>query len=210
MPALLAASGFGADVPPVPRGLLAPEGGQLPFSLEAEVEPDIRLVWFDPVNCLPAGFLVVAEEVRAIFRNLGTTIAWRVGGNYGEGPIPEIPIILLAEEPGLKGRSGPVMGLVRLTADPVRAVWVFLNPIRAGLGEEPSFSGPSLARAVARIVAHEVVHAVVPDEPHASKGLMRHALGRKFLLGSHAAIDGRCAAAFRARLAERGRLQPAG
>ena len=55
----------------------------------------------------------------------------------------------------------------------------------------------------ARVVAHEVIHAIAPDEPHARNGLMRHAMNRTFLLSDKAPLDGRCARAFLAGLAAR-------
>ena len=50
-----------------------------------------------------------------------------------------------------------------------------------------------LGLALARVVAHEVVHAIVPDEPHAASGLMHHSMDRRFLLGVRAPIDEGCA-----------------
>jgi hypothetical protein len=38
-----------------------------------------------------------------------------------------------------------------------------------------------LARALGRVVAHEIVHAVAPDAPHAATGLMQLQLNRAHL-----------------------------
>jgi hypothetical protein len=38
-----------------------------------------------------------------------------------------------------------------------------------------------LARAVARVVAHEIIHAIIPERQHDPKGLMGHGLTRKQL-----------------------------
>ena len=164
---------------------------------------DLALVFFDPQGALPRGFESFAADVQAIFRGLGVEASWRVGGGYGESPIPEVPVILLARDPA-KGRGlTRVMGLVRRDQVPQRAVWLFMGGVRFALGYPPTgdmdYEG-EVARALARVAAHEIVHAVAPDEPHAAEGLMRHSLDKRFLLGNRAIIDARCAASFRARL----------
>jgi hypothetical protein len=170
---------------------------------------DLVLVWYDPYRSLTSGFPVLAEEVEAIFGGLGVRVAWKVGGEYGDGPVPEIPVILLLRDPLLRRKADRVMGLVRRDEEPSRAVWIFGATIRATLAEtpEPGLADPvgsvAFARAIARVAAHEVVHALSPDEPHAKSGLMRHALDGRFLLGDRVTIDPRCAAAFLASLAER-------
>jgi hypothetical protein len=56
------------------------------------------------------------------------------------------------------------------------------------------------AHSLARIIAHEVVHAVAPAHPHAAAGLMHGQQKRAALLNEGMAIDPVCAAAFRAGL----------
>jgi hypothetical protein len=172
---------------------------------------DLTLVFFDPAGVLRTGFEPLAEEVRSIFRGLGVEVSWRADGSYGESPIPEVPVILLERRPGRRPGPERIMGLVMRDQQPQRAVWLFAENVRFTLGR-PGRPGPpdpeldlSLARALARVAAHEIVHAMAPDEPHASEGLMRHALGKKFLLGAQAPIDARCARTFLARLSEEGR-----
>jgi hypothetical protein len=80
-----------------------------------------------------------------------------------------------------------------------------MDAVRYALAYPPAAdvgSVEEVARALARVAAHEIVHAIAPDVPHAAHGLMRHSLDRSFLVGSRATIDPRCAAAFRARLAD--------
>jgi hypothetical protein len=94
------------------------------------------------------------------------------------------------------------MGLVIRDQRPTRAVWVFLSSVRWTLGD-PAPERPLNARqerevalALARVVAHEVVHAIAPDEPHSRGGLMNHSLNRAFLLGPRSPLTGPCARAF--------------
>jgi hypothetical protein len=122
--------------------------------------------------------------------------------------LPEIPVILLADDP-LRARADQhVMGLVLREQEPSRAIWVFLRSVRWTLGHDlwrrrPAADAESreMALALARVVAHEVVHSIAPDEPHSHGGLMRHSLNRSFLLGKGAPLDPQCAAAFLVRLA---------
>ena len=102
------------------------------------------------------------------------------------------------------------MGLVMREQEPSRAIWVFLRSVRWTLGHDLGRRGRAsradsreLALALARVVAHEVVHAIAPDEPHSHRGLMSHSLNRSFLLGKGAPLDPQCAAAFLVRLAAR-------
>jgi hypothetical protein len=94
------------------------------------------------------------------------------------------------------------MGLVMRNQRPTRAVWVFLSSVRWTLGH-PVPGGPlnprqerEVALALARVVAHEVVHAIAPDEPHSQGGLLNHSLNRAFLLGPRSRLTGPCARAF--------------
>jgi hypothetical protein len=172
---------------------------------------DLHLVWFDPTNSLAEGFEIVAADVQSIFRGLGVESTWRVGGGYGEAPGPEVPVILLARDPLARRVPQRVLGLVLRDQEPQRAVWLFLENVRFTLGHSGKKRRPEarraaqLARAVARVAAHEIIHAIAPDEPHAETGLMRHALDRHFLTAERASIDARCAASFVTRLAEIGR-----
>jgi len=169
----------------------------------------VGLVWFDPQDTLSDRFGDLREEVDSIFRGIGVEVQWTRGGPgtvYGLGGRPEVAVILLAEDRS-KGPES-IMGLVLKSPKPTRVAWVFVSNVRAALGHDslrtrPSLvEAPDLARAVARVAAHEVVHAIAPDEPHARDGLMSQALSRHFLLGERATIDPRCASAFLGRLAE--------
>jgi hypothetical protein len=169
---------------------------------------DLALVWYDPSGALPDGFPALAAEVAAIFRRLGVEASWREGGVYGEAPIPEVPVILLGRQPAAARRSERVLGLVVPAQEPLRAVWVFQDNVRLALGLGTGSLGPrdvdALGRALGRVVAHEVIHAIAPEAPHASAGLMRHALSPDFLLRRRADVDSRCASAFKTRLAAGG------
>lgn len=171
--------------------------------------PALSLLWFDPGTALPGGFATARPEVTSIFRGIGVDVRWTLGGlgtTYGGASLPEVPVILLPDDPSPARSSRHVMGLVIKEPSPTRAVWIFLRNVRWTLGHDlhrPAGQREirELARAVARVVAHEVIHAIAPEEPHSRKGLMSHSLNRSHLLAREATLDAQCAAAFLTRLA---------
>ena len=46
-----------------------------------------------------------------------------------------------------------------------------------------------IARALGKVVAHEVIHALTPDCAHESQGLMRNSLGRYLLLNQRDHVE---------------------
>lgn len=158
----------------------------------------LTLVLFDVQRQLPMGFEEMAQEVRAIFAEIGVEIAWRQaepGDTFGDRPGIELPVILLANDPSPARRQRPIMGLVVRDQQPVRSIWAFMCQLKRTLGLDPRpgylYSGNErrmLSRALARVVAHEVVHALAPEHPHDEQGLMRQTLSRKMLVGTRGAL----------------------
>jgi hypothetical protein len=193
-------------MPEVPmREILALLAALLAVPAEAARPPagtTVGVFWFDPEEMLPDGFAAVRQEMDSIFRGIGVELQWArsQGSASASAGRREVTVILVAEERSHGSQS--VMGLVRRGERPCRVAWVFVNNVRAAIGHDRQRPRPSrveipeLARAVARVAAHEVVHAIAPNEPHARDGLMSEALGRSFLLGARAAIDARRASAF--------------
>jgi hypothetical protein len=176
----------------------------LPSPPEAESPAGLRLFWFDPNGLAPFVFEPTSREVSRIFRDVGVSLRWERGDfdtTLGQGPL-DIPVILLPADPMAKRASRRVMGLVPRQSSGPRAVWVFLSSVRWTLGHDPRASrittrqANELGLALARVVAHEVVHAIVPDEPHTNSGLMHHSMDRSFLLGMKAPIGPDCGRAF--------------
>jgi hypothetical protein len=87
------------------------------------------------------------------------------------------------------------MGVYLSTAES-SAVYVFYHRMARVLGVASDRDGmmePSdrkrLAKALGRVVVHELVHRVAPDLPHAGSGLMRGDLGRSDLNRSRLSLD---------------------
>ena len=205
----------GADRPDVPfpelvPSLPEPAPGVPALPEAARPAGELRLFWFDPTGLAPFVFQPTSREVSRIFRDVGVTLRWEKGtseSNLGEGGL-DIPVILLPADPMPTRASRRVLGLVPRDPLGARAVWVFLSSVRWTLGHDarsPRISprqANELGLALARVVAHEVVHAVAPDAPHSNGGLMHDSMDRTFLLGMRAPIDPDCGRAFVRNLEE--------
>lgn len=170
----------------------------------------VTLVWFDVQDQLPkGGFAEMASEVHSIFGEIGVEVGWRAarpGDSYGDGSAREIAAIALAEDPSAARRAIPILGLVVRDQQPTRAFWTFVGNLKRALGidahagyELSPGEATLLARALGRVVAHEVVHAVAPDHPHGA-GLMNHSLSRAMLLGPRRPLGDQCAQSVQAAL----------
>jgi hypothetical protein len=207
----LAAATRADDSPPEIPGLEPGGGGGSLPSLREVRGPALRLFLFDPTKTLAESTLeAMGLEVRSIFRDLSVDVSFEVaedGTNFGMGPGLEIPVIVLPQDPDRGRRKKRVLGLVVKEQQPERAIWAFVDNVRWTLGKTPRPGLGTIASeqseigiALGRVIAHEIVHAIAPDEPHARKGLMNHSFDRAFLVGDHAALDERCSRAFLSRL----------
>jgi hypothetical protein len=171
----------------------------------AEEPPTLELVWLDAHGLVP-DFRQVSAEAEPIFRDMGVRVHWEVGTDprpSGPGQV-RIQIVLMPSEPSGWGISPNAMGVV-LFPDRARqeSVYLFYRPIlrSAGLGRSAGtlLKPPErrdLARAVARVMVHEVVHAVAPNLSHADEGVMHDALLVGALLRRAITVDDRTKAEF--------------
>ncbi len=88
------------------------------------------------------------------------------------------------------------MGAVRYQpGEASRGAWVSVPEVAGtlGLDARPGSWWPqqrqALARAIGRVAAHEIVHALAPQREHAATGLMSAALGRGELTRTRIAVD---------------------
>ena len=169
--------------------------------------PNFTLFFFDVHHQLDGQFDTIAAETRAIFREMGAEVTWRqagLGTTYGHGDTLEIPIIVLETPPKGVANGASVLGLVPRNAPGPRAVWIFVDNIRRVLGPSgfgwPSETTRGVGVAAARVIAHEVVHALAPELAHTKEGLMRHSLNRAALTERTRPAHDRCVTAVQAAL----------
>jgi len=146
--------------------------------------PTVTVAWVDARSSLSDEATgSMTEEMEAVFRGIG--IEARAIRVMPGAPIEErgrivVPVIALWRQPSALGQNR-VMGLVLRDHAAPSPAWVFMDSVRATLGRPTRES--ELGRAVGRVVAHEVIHALAPGHPHAAGGLMASTLDRWGLLG---------------------------
>jgi len=151
--------------------------------------PRLHLVCSDPLEGLRFSFEHVARELAS---TLGVQVTWRPLSVGGAVAPQEILVVLLDSEP--PGRSGSsAMGSVnRMRVS--RTLWVMLPNVERTASGRPSSADrwlprDELARAIARVIAHEIVHLLAPAVPHAPRGLMCARLGPAELLRARPWLD---------------------
>ncbi|MFI5183643.1 MAG: hypothetical protein ACHQNV_04535 [Vicinamibacteria bacterium] len=165
------------------------------FATPLELKTPVTLRWVDVEKSLaPSQVDVVSEEVLSLFRDLDVPLVWtrREAGLAFSTTRGEVPVIVLRVQPEHLGRER-ILGLVIRDHEPPSPVWVFVDNIRWTLGQSGGAPSPGerreLAVAVGRVVAHELVHALAPEHPHAVAGLMAPTLKRADLLAAGAPLD---------------------
>jgi hypothetical protein len=146
---------------------------------------ELQLVWVDAHGLFP-DFERVHSEADVIFRDLGVDVCWEVGSDPRRSDAGErrIQVVLMPSEPSGWGISPNAMGVVLIPASAQQdSVYLFYRPIlrNIGLGRRGgAMLNPrerrDTARAIARVLIHEVVHAIAPNLSHADEGVMHDSL----------------------------------
>lgn len=142
-------------------------------------------------------------------QRLGVT--WRKDVVAGEDDPLEIVITVRRSTPAEWRLSDHAMGTRFKLNERRRIVYVFFENILRTLDfkyQEPRTPTATetmlLARALARVVSHEVVHSIAPGAPHTEDGLMRSQLTRDILRKSRLRFSEPTIRALRAALREIG------
>ena len=165
-----------------------------------EVAPKLGLVWVDPVRLAPGSFGVLKAESTGLLASLGADVSWSEALD-GEVLGPESMAVIAVPTHHFDGERPHVMGATRPDTSLPAAVWVYPDEIAWALGfDVRARSSWSVALramfglALARVVSHEVVHALgVPA--HARYGLMAATLDRRALTNATIHIDPKTLAA---------------
>jgi hypothetical protein len=140
-----------------------------------------RLAWRDLAR-LPARVSASAqEEVARLYAVAGVRVAW-VGAS--EPGAPALSVFIMDVESAWLRLPKDVMGVSRPRGD---AAWIAYAALLRTLGitrkqAHRADESPAVGRALGRVIAHEVVHALALPHTHAEHGLMRARLGRAALL----------------------------
>jgi len=156
----------------------------------------LTLQWCDPHGLFEHGWTGIENELIRTFEPLRVVVRFtKEGPPEGERPIQ---VVLVRSEPAQWGLPPNTLGAVLSRSGPQTQVYVFFPPVARVLGYRPEVlrkrwptarEARDLNRAFARVIAHEVMHAVLPSRPHADDGLTRWTLDRASLLASRIEID---------------------
>jgi hypothetical protein len=168
--------------------------GASPAGTSRAAAPRLRLVWIDVVGSAPFAYAAASREAAAILAAAGVDAEWTAGDPSTVTGDTELKIVLMAAAAYGAGLPERVMGST-LRGGQSRTVWIYLSNVLRALGL-PHRSARDLgrsqqeqvARALGRVIAHEIVHAVAPDLPHSRAGLMAHAIGGSLLLQARVAL----------------------
>jgi hypothetical protein len=157
--------------------------------------PELILLWSDPQQCLPAGVKGdLLRETAALFSRWGVRL--RSSEGLDSTGAHDVRVVLL-DQAKRDARGQRILG--ETNAEPMEfpAVWVMVPNVRGLLERTEGGASPGLlARALARVAAHEILHALAPGLDHASHGLMRPGLGARDLTRGSVPVN----AAFRRAL----------
>lgn len=144
--------------------------------------PDLFVSWSDPQRALSARAMrELVHETEALFRSWGL----RLESEEDDADLvhPRWVRIVLLERTRLGSHPATVLGQTHALPRESPAVWVLVPNVRQILERRgPPAAASVLARALSRVVAHELVHVLTPGLGHAPAGLMRSSLSGEDLM----------------------------
>jgi hypothetical protein len=172
--------------------------------------PSLTLQWCDPHRLFEHGWMSIGKELSRVLEPV------RVDVRFTKDNSPEeesrLQVVLVRSEPVDWGLLPNAMGAVLSRRAPQTQIYVFFPSVARALGYRPEVlrkrwptprEERDLSRALARVIAHELTHAVLPSRSHAEGGLTRWMLGRDALLTSRIEIDRALAEELRSALLRR-------
>jgi hypothetical protein len=168
--------------------------------------PAVSLVWYDPTGIAWGTELVARAEAAALLTRMGASVSWRRGAPYEVVRSDDVSVILVGAGPQ-QSQGALVLGATRTRPSATHVLWIRVPNVRAAVGassDRPLRTLPPdeqrvVAVALGRVIAHEVVHALVPSLPHGT-GLMSGSFTRRQLTAASIAVDAESILAFRAAL----------
>lgn len=157
----------------------------------------LRIVWENVERIGAARSAPVEREVRRLFRPSGVAIEWRSRASDVGSRGDEISVVILPE-PRSQTLPAHAMGAVNRGSS---RIWLFLAGIGRLLGHsanEGADDDGMTARLIGRVIAHEIVHVILPQQSHTHDGLMQARWDRAFAFRPQLSADRDLVRAFRA------------
>jgi hypothetical protein len=151
----------------------------------------LTLILCDVEGVLLEGREALAEETASVLRAIDVETTWRfsspaLGGCVADSSRLEIPVVALAHSDRTATGGRRPLGSTP-TRGGLQPMWIYVAEVRSVLGWSASrpLDGTDwqrLARAIGRVVSHEIVHCLVPSHGHDKRGLMRASFRKVDLL----------------------------
>jgi hypothetical protein len=142
---------------------------------------EVPVLWVETGGVPPAVRETMAREAAEILGGAGVNLRWRVGPPEVESGPEELRVVALPTT-GRRTRTGRVLGATS-TGEGPRTIWIDYANVAwvAGSSAESLTSAGFRERrragvAMGRVVAHEVIHVLLPGMPHARGGVMAERL----------------------------------
>lgn len=134
--------------------------------------PLLRVTWIENADLDPFAFLQMENESREILGRLGLRLRLRRGEPDGDAAGGFRVVLANRFAPGGRNILGGVV--IPHSREGTARIWIFRPQVRALLWNASLAPGAARREGIAlgRVLAHEIVHALVPDLPHAEDGLM--------------------------------------
>ena len=152
-----------------------------------ECAVETRLEWVDVSGLAPFAYPAMAVETTEALAGYGVCAEVVRASPSSVRTSEEIGVVLLRSMGG-SGAGRHILGATRSRDLRNATVWVYFDAVASALGLDArpteSWSGIERAefgRALGRVAAHEVVHALLPERPHDRGGLMSPSFGRREL-----------------------------
>jgi hypothetical protein len=153
---------------------------------------ELHVILYDPEHQVPGGLGPIRRAVVEEFWSLGIEVDCPKGDETSISDGVTIPVLIRTHLGSDWGLRSDVLGTVR--GHERRMVFLFFPAIEAALPGIPSGKGTILRHqrafarpwsvGVARLIAHEILHFLLPGRPHDRTGLFREHLTEDMLLGS--------------------------
>lgn len=171
--------------------------------------PRLALGWYDGFHICSVMTKRIQSTVVDIFARFGVLAFWEdeaTVSEYGPEDVP-VRVILVDAEPTDWKLRPTTLGVVVKTDVPNTA-YIFARRSFRALGYKVPHGVPGARKcstpramsevslAMARIIAHELIHVIAPNHPHAEDGLMFGHMDRGRLLRRRLEVDSECVREF--------------
>ncbi len=169
----------------------------------------LHLAWMDVTRLGVGADQIIRAEARSILEEAGIEVVWRVAEAGEEARPGEVRVVFVDRALADRTTRRPILGLTPVRPGEPPLVWIHVGSVRVVLRLPVRRASHALSVgqrrdlsvALGRVVAHEVVHSLLPAEGH-GPGLMSGALTRFQLTRARVPLGATLGRSLRAALRE--------